>query len=336
MLAKEKQQQQQQQQQPLLEVKGLKKYFSTGGTGFLNKNKKYVKAVDDLSFYVNEGETLGIVGESGCGKSTMGRAILQLQKPTEGQVLFQGKDISKFNAKQIRELRKDIQIIFQDPFGSLNQRMTVGSMLSEIVRVHKIVPKKEELKYIQQLLQDVGLNPEHYWRYPHEFSGGQRQRISIARALAVQPKLIVCDEAVSALDVSVQAQVLNLLQKLKNDYHLTYIFISHDLSVVKHISDRVGVMYLGKMMELSNKHMMYENPLHPYTKALFSAIPEVTTEGKKQRVILKGDVPSPLDIPTGCCFHTRCPLATDKCKMEMPEFREAEKGHFVACHYAGV
>ncbi|MBS4178826.1 ABC transporter ATP-binding protein [Lederbergia citrea] len=324
----------QQQQQPLLEVKGLKKYFSAGGTGFLNKDQKFVKAVDDLSFYVNEGETLGIVGESGCGKSTMGRAILQLQKPTEGQVLFQGKDISKFNARQIRELRKDIQIIFQDPFGSLNQRMTVGSMLSEIVRVHKIVPKKEELKYIQQLLQDVGLNPEHYWRYPHEFSGGQRQRISIARALAVQPKLIVCDEAVSALDVSVQAQVLNLLQKLKKEYQLTYIFISHDLSVVKHISDRVGVMYLGKMMELSDKHMIYENPLHPYTKALFSAIPEVSAEVKKQRVILKGDVPSPLDVPSGCCFHTRCPLATEKCKVDIPAFKEVDQKHFVACHYA--
>ncbi|MBM7570364.1 ABC transporter ATP-binding protein [Aquibacillus albus] len=321
-----------QQQQNLLEIKGLKKYFPVGGGSFFKKDNTYVKAVDDVSFYVKQGETLGIVGESGCGKSTMGRAILQLQTPTEGEVLFEGQDISKFKPKQLRELRKDIQIIFQDPFGSLNQRMTVGAMLSEIVRVHRIVPRSEELTYVQKLLKDVGLNPEHYWRYPHEFSGGQRQRVSIARALAVQPKLIICDEAVSALDVSVQAQVLNLLQKLKRKYNLTYIFISHDLSVVKHISDRVGVMYLGKLVELSDKHGIYKEPQHPYTQALFSAIPDVSVQEKKERMMLKGDVPSPLNVPSGCRFHTRCPLATEQCKQEIPEFRETKDGHKVACH----
>jgi len=317
----------------LLEVKALKKYFPTGSSGLFSKEKHEVKAVDDISFSVKKGETLGIVGESGCGKSTMGRAILQLQPPTGGEVWFEGQDISKLSKNQLRELRKDIQIIFQDPFGSLNQRMTVGSMLSEIVRVHKIVPKENELKYVQKLLQDVGLNPEHYWRYPHEFSGGQRQRISIARALAVRPKLIICDEAVSALDVSVQAQVLNLLKKLKNKYQLTYIFISHDLSVVKHISDRVGVMYLGKLVELADKKEIYTNPKHPYTKALFSAIPDVSTEKKKERMVLKGDVPSPLNIPSGCRFHTRCPVATEQCKVEVPLFRKTENDHNVACHF---
>ncbi|KKK39910.1 peptide ABC transporter ATP-binding protein [Mesobacillus campisalis] len=323
----------QQPQVSLLEVRSLKKYFPVGKPGLFSREKQEVKAVDDISFSVKKGETLGIVGESGCGKSTMGRAILQLQAPTGGEVLFEGQDISKLSKKEIRDLRKDIQIIFQDPFGSLNQRMTVGAMLSEIVHVHKIVPKEKELNYVQKLLQDVGLRAEHYWRYPHEFSGGQRQRISIARALAVRPKLIICDEAVSALDVSVQAQVLNLLQKLKQKYQLTYIFISHDLSVVKHISDRVGVMYLGKMVELADKHEMYSNPQHPYTKALFSAIPDVSSQAKKERVVLKGDVPSPLDIPSGCRFHSRCPLATDKCKAEAPEFRDLNRVHKAACHY---
>lgn len=307
----------------LLKVKDLQKHFKKGGNA--------VKAVDGISFQVKRGETLGIVGESGCGKSTMGRVILQLLKPTEGKVWFDGKDISKFSNTELRKLRKDIQIIFQDPFGSLNQRMTVGAMLREIVRFHNIVPKSEELQFIQDLLRKVGLNANHYWSYPHEFSGGQRQRISIARALAVEPKLIICDEAVSALDVSVQAQILNLLKKLKREYGLTYVFISHDLSVVKHISDRVGVMYLGKMVELAGKKDIYNNPLHPYTKALFSAIPDISTETRKAPQLLRGDIPSPLNMPTGCRFHTRCPNAIAECKINVPEFRDMRNHHYVAC-----
>ncbi|MDQ0351417.1 oligopeptide/dipeptide ABC transporter ATP-binding protein [Alkalibacillus filiformis] len=315
----------------LLEIKGLKKYFELGGGLF--KQKQQVKAVDDLTFNVKKGETLGIVGESGCGKSTMGRALLQLQKPTSGEVYYEGQDIAQLNGKQLRKLRKDIQIIFQDPFASLNPRMTVGAMLTEIVATHEIVPKKERQSYVQNLLEEVGLKAEAYWKYPHEFSGGQRQRVSIARALAVQPKLIICDEAVSALDVSVQAQVLNLLQKLKRKHQLTYIFISHDLSVVKHISDRVGVMYLGKMVELADEDSIYENPAHPYTQALFSAIPDIT-EDHKERIQLKGDVPSPLNVPTGCRFHTRCPLATEYCKQAEPALEEVKEHHLAACHYA--
>ncbi len=307
----------------LLEVRDLQKHFKKGG--------HRVKAVDGLSFQVKRGETLGIVGESGCGKSTMGRVILQLLKPTEGEVWFEGNDISKFSNAQLRKLRKDIQIIFQDPFGSLNQRMTVGAMLREIVRFHNIVPKAEELQFIQDLLRKVGLNANHYWSYPHEFSGGQRQRISIARALAVEPKLIICDEAVSALDVSVQAQILNLLKKLKREFGLTYIFISHDLSVVKHISDRVGVMYLGKMVELAGKKEIYNNPLHPYTKALFSAIPDISGKEKAAIQVLKGDIPSPLNIPSGCRFHTRCPNAIAECKVNVPEFRDMSDNHYVSC-----
>ncbi|GAA0328615.1 dipeptide ABC transporter ATP-binding protein [Bacillus carboniphilus] len=320
---------------PLLDVKGLKKYFPSGSGLLFGKESQIVKAVDDLSFSVNEGETLGIVGESGCGKSTMGRVILQLQNATEGEVWFQGKDITKLRGKELRMLRKDIQIIFQDPFASLNERKTIGSMLSEIVRIHKIVPKSEEVSYIQGLLVDVGLDPEHYFRYPHEFSGGQRQRVSIARALAVKPKLIICDEAVSALDVSVQAQILNLLQRLKKNYGFTYIFISHDLSVVRHISDRVGVMYLGRLVEIGDKKSIYQNPRHPYTKALFSAIPDIT-ETEKKRMILKGDVPSPLNIPSGCRFHTRCPYAQDICKTQDPQPLEVEEGHIASCHFIDI
>ncbi|GEN44534.1 ABC transporter ATP-binding protein [Alkalibacillus haloalkaliphilus] len=314
----------------LLEIKGLKKYFEVGGGLF--KQKQQVKAVDDLTFNVKKGETLGIVGESGCGKSTMGRALLQLQKPTSGEVFYEGQDIAQLSGKQLRKLRKDIQIIFQDPFASLNPRMTVGAMLTEIVATHEIVPKKERQSYVQNLLEEVGLKAEAYWKYPHEFSGGQRQRVSIARALAVQPKLIICDEAVSALDVSVQAQVLNLLQKLKRKHQLTYIFISHDLSVVKHISDRVGVMYLGKMVELADEDSIYEKPAHPYTQALFSAIPDIT-EDNKERIQLKGDVPSPLNVPSGCRFHTRCPLATEYCKQVDPALEEVKEDHLAACHY---
>ncbi|WP_077328873.1 ABC transporter ATP-binding protein [Virgibacillus siamensis] len=321
--------QEQRQKQKLLEVKGLKKYFPVGGS--FNK-KEFVKAVDDVSLFINHGETVGVVGESGCGKSTMGRNILRLQDPTEGETIFDGENITHLKKRKLRKVRKDMQMIFQDPYGSLNQRMTVGAMLNEVVRTHKIVPQADTKDYIQQLLIDVGLKPEHYWKYPHEFSGGQRQRISIARALAVKPKLIICDEAVSALDVSVQAQVLNLLQKLKKDYQLTYLFISHDLSVVKHISDKVAVMYLGKIVEMADKNELYRNPLHPYTQALLSAIPTINTGAKRERIILKGDVPSPLNIPQGCRFHTRCPLATEHCIKVAPEWREIKSGHFVACH----
>jgi len=309
----------------LMDVKHLKKYFGKG--------QKLVKAVDDLSFEVRVGETLGVVGESGCGKSTMGRALLYLQPPSEGQVIFQGIDLTRLNHRKLRGLRKDMQMIFQDPYGSLNQRMTIGAMLREIIKTHGIVPKKDIPRYIAELLVDVGLKPEHALRFPHEFSGGQRQRISIARALAVQPKLIVCDEAVSALDVSVQAQILNLLQKLKRERHLTYIFISHDLSVVKHISDRVAVMYLGKIVEMADKKDLYAEPLHPYTQALLSAIPKISDE-PRERIVLKGDVPSPLNLPSGCRFHTRCPLAQEICAQKVPEYREVKPGHHVACHFA--
>ncbi|WP_077614223.1 ABC transporter ATP-binding protein [Caenibacillus caldisaponilyticus] len=310
----------------ILEVKGLKKYFPVS-------RKHTVKAVDDVSFEVYEGETLGVVGESGCGKSTMGRAILYLQPPTAGQVTFNGKDLSTLKGRERRKLRKEMQMVFQDPYGSLNPRMTVGAMLGEIVRTHRIVPKHEVANYVRELLVDVGMKPEHADRYPHEFSGGQRQRISIARALAVQPKLIVCDEAVSALDVSVQAQILNLLRKLKQERHLTYLFISHDLSVVKHISDRVIVMYLGKIVEMANKHDLYAQPRHPYTQALLSAIPKMGEE-KRERIILKGDVPSPLAVPSGCPFHTRCPIAQKVCAERKPEWHKVGDGHYVACHFA--
>ncbi|MDQ0414393.1 ABC transporter ATP-binding protein [Mesobacillus stamsii] len=317
----------------LLDVKDLKKYFPVGDQGFFGE-KQVVKALDGITFTLKKGETLGIVGESGCGKSTMGRAILRLHEPSSGTIVYDGKDITKISRRQMRDNRKDMQIIFQDPYGSLNPRITVGAMLSEIVETHKIVPRKELYDYVCNLLVEVGLSEQHYHRFPHEFSGGQRQRVSIARALCTNPKLIVCDEAVSALDVSVQSQILNLLQRLKKEHQLTYLFISHDLSVVKHVSDRVAVMYLGKMVELADKKDLYENPLHPYTKALLSAIPSTKEEKIRERIILKGDVPSPINVPSGCRFHTRCPLATDRCRAEEPAFREVSENHFAACHYA--
>ncbi|WP_413303987.1 dipeptide ABC transporter ATP-binding protein [Bacillus sp. 1P10SD] len=321
-------------QQNLLEVQNLTKHFPVGDQGFFSKEKQVVKALDGISFSLKKGETLGIVGESGCGKSTMGRAILRLHEPSSGTIIYEGKDITRVKKKEMRDNRKDLQIVFQDPYGSLNPRMTVGTMLSEIVETHKIVPKKDVYDYVCNLLVEVGLNEQYYHRFPHEFSGGQRQRVSIARALCTNPKLIVCDEAVSALDVSVQSQILNLLQRLKKEHQLTYLFISHDLSVVKHVSDRVAVMYLGKMVELADKKELYDNPLHPYTRALLSAIPSTKEEKKRERVILTGDVPSPINVPSGCRFHTRCPLATDKCRVEEPEFNEVSENHFVACHYA--
>lgn len=320
--------------QSLLKVEQLKKHFFMGKTKLFSKEQQVVKALDGVSFELKRGETLGIVGESGCGKSTMGRAVLRLHEPTSGEITFEGEDLMGLSQKQLRQKRKDLQIIFQDPYGSLNQRMTVGAMLSEIVNTHKLVPRKDVDDYVYRLLEEVGLKQEHYDRFPHEFSGGQRQRVGIARALCVDPKLVVCDEAVSALDVSVQSQILNLLKRLKKERHLTYIFISHDLSVVKHISDRVAVMYLGQIVELADKKDLFSDPRHPYTKALLSAVPTVGQEEKRERIILEGDIPSPYDIPTGCRFHTRCPLATDKCRAEEPVYREVAEGHFSACHYS--
>lgn len=319
--------------QPLLQVNELKQHF------FLKKERLFgaqqvVKAVDGVSFNIMPGETLSIVGESGCGKSTTGRAILRLDEPTSGEVLLFGKNLVEMNKKELRAARKDIQIIFQDPYASLNPRRTIRKMLTEAMSIQKIVPPVQQESRMLELMSLVGLRPEYLERYPHEFSGGQRQRIGIARALAVNPKIIICDESVSALDVSIQAQILNLLKKLQRDLDLTFLFISHDLSVVRHISDRVMVMYLGKVVEIADKHSLFSQPLHPYTKALFSSIPIIDKQHRKERIILKGDIPSPLNPPTGCSFHTRCPFATDKCKVEIPALREINTTHKVACHFA--
>ena len=316
----------------LLEVKNLKKHFPIKG-GLLKRQVGAVKAVDGLDFYIKEGETLGLVGESGCGKSTTGRVILRLLEATEGEVRFEGENILGYDKNRLRELRKEMQIIFQDPYASLNPRMTVGNIIGEALEIHKIGNSKQErMDMVHDLLDKVGLTPSHARRYPHEFSGGQRQRIGIARALAVNPKLIVCDEPVSALDVSIQAQVINLMKDLQEEMGLTYLFIAHDLSVVKHISDRVAVMYLGKMVELADKDDLYNNPKHPYTQALLSAIPVADPTVEKDRILLEGDVPSPINPPSGCRFHTRCPKAMDICKKEDPEFKDTGDEHFAACH----
>lgn len=317
----------------LLQVDHLKQYFPVK-TDSLFKPKAYVKAVDDVSFQLYEGETLSIVGESGCGKSTTGRAILRLDEPTDGKVYYSGKDILGLNKKEMRKLRGDLQVIFQDPFASLNPRQTVKQILNEAMAIQDVVAKPKRMDRMLELLGYVGLPPEALDRYPHEFSGGQRQRIGIARALAVNPKLIICDEAVSALDVSIQAQILNLLKKLQNHFGLTFLFISHDLSVVRHISDRVMVMYLGKVVEIADKKDLFDTPLHPYTQALLSSIPVPNPVIKRERILLKGDVPSPINPPSGCRFHTRCPFATEKCKVEEPTIREIGTNHFVSCHYA--
>jgi peptide/nickel transport system ATP-binding protein len=317
----------------LLQVDHLKQYFPVK-TDSLFKPKAYVKAVDDVSFQLYEGETLSIVGESGCGKSTTGRAILRLDEPTDGKVYYSGKDILGLNKKEMRKLRGDLQVIFQDPFASLNPRQTVKQILNEAMAIQDVVAKPKRMDRMLELLGYVGLPPEALDRYPHEFSGGQRQRIGIARALAVNPKLIICDEAVSALDVSIQAQILNLLKKLQNQFGLTFLFISHDLSVVRHISDRVMVMYLGKVVEIADKKDLFDTPLHPYTQALLSSIPVPNPVIKRERILLKGDVPSPINPPSGCRFHTRCPFATEKCKVEEPTIRELGTNHFVSCHYA--
>jgi oligopeptide/dipeptide ABC transporter ATP-binding protein len=315
----------------LLQVKNLKKYFPIKG-GLLGKEIGYVKAVDDVSFTVKHGETLGLVGESGCGKSTTGRAILRLIEPTAGQIIFGNQDITSLSSADMRKMRRDLQIVFQDPFASLNPRHTVERILEEPLIVHGIGNAKERKERVKHLLEVVGLSSYHGRRYPHQFSGGQRQRVGIARALAVNPKLIVADEPVSALDVSIQSQVLNLLQDLQQEFHLSYIFIAHDLSVVRHISDRVGVMYLGRIVELADKDRLYENPKHPYTQALLSAVPVADPDANRERIILQGDVPSPANAPKGCAFHTRCWAATQICKEERPAFEDVGNDHFVACH----
>lgn len=317
----------------LLKVKKLKKYFPVRG-GILSKIIGYVQAVDEISFNSKEGETLGLVGESGCGKTTTGRTIIRLLEPTAGEVDFKGEDIFKLNKEEIRKARRNIQIIFQDPFGSLNPRMTVGEIVGESLVIHKIVKNnKEKDERVKDLLETVGLNAGHIRRYPHEFSGGQRQRIGIARALALNPKLVICDEPVSALDVSIQAQVINLLEDLQEKFNLTYLFIAHDLSVVKHISDRVAVMYLGKIVELSSTSELYDNTQHPYTEALLSAVPIPDPTLKRQRIVLEGDVPSPFKPPAGCRFHPRCKYVKPICSQEEPELIDIGNGHFVACHF---
>ena len=309
----------------LLEVRNLVKHFP------VENSDDVVRAVDDVSFDIREGETLGLVGESGCGKSTVGRCLLRLIEPTSGEIKFGGKEIVGMPADEMRALRREMQIIFQDPYASLNPRLSIRSIISEPLKIHGIGNKTEQRERVADLLQKVGLDPKYADRYPHEFSGGQRQRIGIARALALNPKLIVCDEPVSALDVSVQAQVVNLLQDLQSQLGLTYLFISHGLAVVEHISNRVAVMYLGKIVEIASSADLYKSPLHPYTQALLSAIPVPDPKKKRERIVLKGDVPTPINPPSGCRFRTRCPIAIDECAMVVPELRELRPGHFAAC-----
>ena len=318
----------------ILRVANLVKHFPIKRGILVQRQVGAVHAVDGVSFDIYRGETLGLVGESGCGKSTTGRAILQLHRPSSGSVLFEGQDLVKMKGEDLRKMRRRMQMIFQDPYASLNPRMTVGQIISEPMQVHQTVPPKEIQEKTETLLKLVGLNPAYHSRYPHEFSGGQRQRIGIARALSLQPALVVCDEPISALDVSVQAQVVNLLEDLQSQFNLTYLFIAHDLSMVRHISNRVAVMYLGVVVELTTRDELYAHPLHPYTQALLSAvpIPDPVIEAKRQRVILKGDVPSPVNPPSGCRFRTRCPLAAQICTEQRPEFREVAPAHWVACH----
>jgi len=316
----------------LLELNNVKKYFPVKA-GVFRRTVDYVKAVDDISFHIYKGETLGLVGESGCGKSTTGRTILRLLEATEGEIYFEGKNLVELDKKELREIRKDMQIIFQDPYASLNPRMTVADIVGEPLDIHNLVDnKKERNERVLEILDTVGLSEDHMKRYPHEFSGGQRQRIGVARALAVDPKIIIADEPVSALDVSIQAQVINMMQDLQDDFDLTYLFIAHDLSVVKHISDRIAVMYLGKLVEIAEKTELFKNTLHPYTQSLLSAIPIADPTFDKERIILEGDVPSPVDPPSGCRFHPRCPKAMDICSEKEPEFKDYGDEHYAACH----
>jgi oligopeptide transport system ATP-binding protein len=320
--------------QLLLKVRNLKKYFPVSSGIIFQRQIGSVKAVDDISFDIFKGETLGLVGESGCGKSTVGRTILQLYRPTAGQVEFDSIDLVTQKGTDLRSIRRRLQMIFQDPYSSLNPRMTVGEIITEPLKVHGIAKGSESKDKVRELLDMVGLNPDFVTRYPHEFSGGQRQRIAIARALAVNPDFIICDEPISALDVSIQAQIVNLLEELQSKLGLTYLFIAHDLSMVRHISHRVAVMYLGKMVELTDRDRLYDNPQHPYTKALLSAvpIPDPEVEEKRNRIIMEGDVPSPLNPPKGCNFNTRCPIAEDRCFEEDPTFKQISNGHWCACH----
>ncbi len=320
----------------LLEVRDLVMHFPLTQGIIFQRKVGAVRAVDGVSFAIQRGETLGLVGESGCGKSTTGRAILQLYRPTSGTVQFEGVELTKLKGESLRKMRRKMQMIFQDPYASLNPRMTVGSIIGEPLDIHGLAKGKEKQQRVEELLRVVGLNPYFANRYPHEFSGGQRQRIGIARALAVNPSFIVCDEPISALDVSIQAQVINLLEELQDEFGLTYLFIAHDLSVVRHISDRVAVMYLGKIVELADHLELYEDPRHPYSKALLSAvpIPDPEIERQRERIILTGDVPSPVNPPPACRFHTRCPLADTICREQEPEFREVKPGHWAACHFA--
>jgi len=318
----------------LVQVKNLKKFFLVH-SHFFSRDKAFVQAVVGVNLSIRRGETLGLVGESGCGKSTLGRLILRLEEPTEGQIFFENEDILQYDSQQLRLLRRQMQIIFQDPYASLNPRKSVGSIIGEPLIIHKIGRKKEREERVLELMEVVGLRPEHMNRYPHEFSGGQRQRIGIARALALNPKLIIADEPVSALDVSIQAQVLNLLEDLQKEFHLTYLFIAHDLSVVEHISDRVAVMHLGRLAELAQSEDLYRSPKHPYTQALLSANPVPDPTLERKRIILRGEVPSPINPPSGCNFHTRCPYKFDPCPLEVPQFKEIEPHHWVACYLYG-
>ncbi len=315
----------------ILEVRNLKKYYPLSKITVGNR-RAYVKAVDDVSFSIKTGTTMGLVGESGCGKTTVGRTILRLHDVTSGQVIFDGHDLSKVSSRELRKMRPEMQMIFQDPYSSLSPRLPIGEIIGEAVREHNIVPKSQYRPYILKVMKDCGLQPQYFYRYPHEFSGGQRQRISIARAVALKPKFIICDEPLSALDVSIQAQIINLMKDLQEQYQYTYLFISHDLSVVEYLSDTIGVMYLGSMVEIGDKKKIFANPMHPYTKALLSAVPKSNPDEKMNRIILEGDIPSPVNPPSGCKFRTRCPNAMPICAEKAPILKEYDDGHKTACH----